>query len=314
VGSTADPASGDVTAPRVRRTGVNRLAQTRRPVLAAAAAVAGVAFGVPLAALAAVRRSKAVHPHGAVYTARLEVSGTAAAPDQARLLATPGSHSALVRFSRSLGLPRRLPDLLGMSIRVLSAYGTGRDQDFLLVSSVDLPVLHQFFVPASDFQQRPYTSSLPYRAGTKRFIVGALPHPDSPSAAGETDLDRVRSAAATGRLRFHVAVAAPMGRFQPVAELHIGDPLPPHADALRFSPFNADHSLRPVGLLNDMRRYAYPMSQAAWRRTHPDGPRIQESADQLGRSTIPVTNTSAAGKADKRDALALKRRSGEARP
>lgn len=68
-----------------------------------------------------------------------------------------------------------------------------------------------------DLQQRPYSSSLPYRAGAQRFIVGALPHPDSPRPAGETELERVRTAAATGRLRFQLAVAAPMGRFTPVA-------------------------------------------------------------------------------------------------
>jgi hypothetical protein len=77
-----------------------------------------------------------------------------------------------------------------------------------------------------DLQQRPYSSSLPYRAGAQRFIVGALPHPDSPRPAGETELERVRTAAATGRLRFQLAVAAPMGRFTPVAELNVGPPLP----------------------------------------------------------------------------------------
>lgn len=138
-----------------------------------------------------------------------------------------------MRFSRSLGLPRPLPDLLGMSIRALDAYGRGLHQDFLLVSSADQPVLHHLFLPAKDLQQRPYTPSLPYRAGAQRFIVGALPHPDSPRPAGETELERVRTAAATGRLRFQLAVAAPMGRFTPVAELNVGPPLPSPADALR---------------------------------------------------------------------------------
>ena len=242
-------------------------------------------MGGLLALLAAARRGKAVHPHGDVYEARLAVGGVPAAPEAATLLATPSEHDALVRFSRSLGLPRPLPDLLGMSIRILGAYGPGQHQDFLLVSSVDRPVLHHLFLPAGDVQQRPYSSSLPYRAGARRFIVGALPHPDSPRPAGGTELERVRIAAATGRLRFELAVAQPMGRFAPVAELHVGSPFPATADALRFRPLNAGGGLEPVGLLNEMRRYAYPLSQWAWGRTRPDGARTQREAERFCDTT-----------------------------
>jgi hypothetical protein len=231
-----------------------------------AAAVLGIPVGAVLAAVSAARRGKAVHPHGDVYSARLLVTGAPEAPAAAQLFARAAERDALVRFSRSLGLPRPLPDLLGMSIRVLDAYGPGSHQDFLLVTSVDLPVLHHVFVPATDVQQRPYSSSLPFRAGARRFIVGALPHPDSPRPEGETELERARAAAATGRLRFQIAVAAPMGRFAPVAELHVGEPLPSSADALPFRPLTAGGGLEPVGVLNEMRRYAYPMSQWAWRR------------------------------------------------
>ena len=254
---------------------------SRRATERWAALVAGIPVGAVLALLAAARRGKAVHPHGDVYAARLVVGGVPAAPAAAQLLASPGEHAALVRLSRSLGLPRPLPDLLGMSIRVLDAYGPGRHQDFLLVSSVDRPVLHHLFLPASDAQQRPYSSSLPYRAGGERFIVGALPHPESPGPAGETELERVRNAAATGRLRFQLAVAAPMGRFAPVAELHVEAPLPSAADALRFLPLTAGGGLEPAGVLNEMRRYAYPMSQWTWARTRRDGARLQREAERL---------------------------------
>src|SRR4051794_36038915 len=91
---------------------------------------------------AAARRGKAVHPHGAVHRATLRVSGDPAAPGEARLLSEPGQHLAIVRFSRSVGLPRPLPDLLGLSIRIIDAYGAGRHQDLLLVTSIDLPVMH----------------------------------------------------------------------------------------------------------------------------------------------------------------------------
>jgi len=228
---------------------------------------AGYTVGLALAALAAVRRGKAVHPHGAVYEAKLVVSGGANALDGTELFATEGRRRALVRFSRSLGLPRPLPDLLGMSVRVPDAYGVGRHQDFLMVSSVDAPVMHHLFVPASDVQQRPYSSSLPYRVGDRKLLVGAVPRPDSPRPTGGNELERLAAAAATGALVFDLAVAEMWGRFRPVAELHLGDPLPPEADALRFNPWNAGGDLQPTGLLNRLRDYAYPLSQRAWGRT-----------------------------------------------
>src|SRR5215204_51239 len=126
---------------------------------------AGFAVGGALAGMAALRRGKAVHPHGAVYEAQLVVPHLDGPLGRTELFGTPASRRALVRFSRSLGLPRPLPDLLGMSVRVPDAYGSGRHQDFLMVSSVDAPVLHHIFVPSSDVQERLYSSSLPYLAG-----------------------------------------------------------------------------------------------------------------------------------------------------
>jgi hypothetical protein len=231
------------------------------------AGVAGIGTGAVLAAGAALRRGKVVHPHGVVFSARLDVAGTAAAPRAAQLLSRAAEHRALVRFSRSLGLPRPLPDLLGLSIRVLDAYGEGRHQDFLLVTSADLPVVHHVFLPASDTQQRPYSSSLPFRAGSERFIVGAVPDAHGPRPDGPDELARVRAAAATGRLRFTLAVAPPLGRFAGVADLLIGEPATPELDALRFEPWKGGAGLEPIGVLNGMRRYAYPMADTAWRLT-----------------------------------------------
>jgi hypothetical protein len=251
----------------------------RRLRIADASDAAGWVVSGVLAAVAGARRGKAVHPHGAVHRATLRVPGAPAAPRAARLFSERGEHDAIVRFSRSVGLPRPLPDLLGMSIRVVDAYGTGRHQDLLLVTSVDLPVLHHVFVPAGDVQDRIYSSSLPFRAGEERFLVGALPRGGSPRPDGRDELDRLRRAAETGELRFDLAVARLQGRFQPVAELHVGERLGPALDALRFNPFNCGGGMRPSGVLNRWRATAYPLSQAAWRRTERDGAERQDAAD-----------------------------------
>jgi hypothetical protein len=81
-----------------------------------------------------------------------------------------------------------------------------------------------------------------------------------------------------------------MGRFTPVAELHVGPPLPTTADALRFLPLNAGGGLEPLGLLNEMRRYAYPMSQWAWGRTRRDGARAQREAERFTDANLPSSS------------------------
>jgi hypothetical protein len=163
-------------------------------------------------------------------------------------------------------------------LRVLDAYGEGRHQDVLLVSSVARPVLHHVFVPAGDVQQRPYSCALPYRAGDDRFLIGLMPDPSSPRVSGTDELDRLANAASTGRLRFNLAVARVGARFERVGTLHVGDRLPADLDALRFNPFNCGGGLEPAGLLNRLRDYAYPLSQAAWGRD-PHRARAQETAD-----------------------------------
>lgn len=248
--------------------------------MAFAAEAIGTTVGGVLAALAAARRGKAVHPHGVVYSGRLRIAGDPAAPRGAALLTEPGEHEAIVRFSRSVGVPRPIPDLLGMSIRLPDVHGPGRHQDFLLVSSADLPLAHHVFLPATDVQQRPYSSSLPYRAGDDLFLIGALPDPGSPRPSGDDEFDRLGAAAATGRLRFRFAVAEMMGRFAQVGELWIGDRLPADLDALRFNPFNTGGGLAPAGSLNGARDRAYKLSQAAWRRTNPRGAELQDAADR----------------------------------
>jgi hypothetical protein len=241
----------------------------------------GLPVGAVLAAVAGLRRGKAVHPHGVVYGARLVVEGVPAAPRAATLLAESGEHAAIVRFSRSVGVPRPIPDLLGISIRVPNAYGETRHQDLMLVSSADAPIVHHVFLPATDVQQRPYTSSLPYRAGGERFLIGVLPDRSSPRPDGDTELDRLDAAARTGRLRFDLAVAPLLGRFQPVAKLWIGERLAPELDALRFNPWNTGGGLEPAGTLNGARDRAYKISQAAWGRTQSNGAKLQAAADRL---------------------------------
>jgi hypothetical protein len=149
---------------------------------------------------------------------------------------------------------------------------------------VDLPVLHHLFVPAADVQQRPYSSALPYTADGERYFVGVVPDPASPRPGGDDELDRLERAAATGRLVFGLAIARAGGRFFRIGSLHVEERLPPGLDALRFTPFNCGGGLRPAGVLNRLRAYAYPMSQRAWARRSGQA-RAQAEAEQLLRGS-----------------------------
>jgi hypothetical protein len=225
--------------------------------------------GAVFAALSAVRGGKGLHPQGAVHRARLLIDGAPEAPRAADLLSRPGEWPAVVRFSRALGLPRPLPDLLGAAVRVPDAYGPGHPQDLLLTSSVDRPVLHHLFLPAADVQQRPYSSSLPFRAGDDRFLVGLLPDAGSP------------------QLSFGLAVAGIGGRFRRIGTLHVGERLPPAADALRFNPFNCGGGIEPTGLINRLREQAYARSQAAWTRD----PELARAAAEADLQTAQMSAT-----------------------
>ena len=252
---------------------------------------AGAIIGGALAALAAIRGGKAFHPHGAVYEARVTITGSAAAPQAAELLARPGEHRAIARFSRAVGVPRPLPDLLGLSLRIPDAHGRGSHQDFLLVTSADHPVLHHLFLPALDVQQRPYSSALPYRAGDDLFLVGAVPRRDSPRPRGGDEFDRLDAAASTGRLAFDLAVAPVGGRFRPIGVVSIGRPLDRALDALRFNPWNTGNGIEPAGWLNGSRDRAYRLSQRAWRRARRGAAARQDEADrELERLALPVSS------------------------
>lgn len=231
----------------------------------AAVDAAGWGVAAVLGGVAAARGGKAVHPDGIVHDARVVIDGSADAPPGSSLLSEPREHAAIVRFSRSVGLPRPVPDLLGLSLRVLDAYGPDEHQDVLVITSLDIPVLHHLFVPATDAQQRVYSSSLPYRAGDRSFLLGVLPDPTSPRPGGEDEFARVRAAAATGELRFGLGVAPVGGRFRRVGTIHVGAPRSPELDALRFNPVeHTGGGLQPAGALNRMRAMAYPLSQRGW--------------------------------------------------
>ena len=191
--------------------------------------------------LSRARGARWLHPVGDGLHAVLEVppgnrTGTA-------LFDTPASRPAIVRHSRAVGTPEGLLDAYGLAFRIPDLHGPGRHQDFLVTTSVNVPVLHHLPLPAPGGPwSQSYTSSLPYRIGGRLGLFGAIPD------------ERERA--------FDVAVAWVLGRWQPIARLHLGAPLDPlETDRLRFDVWNSGGAIMPAGAIQRLRRPIYRGSQ-----------------------------------------------------
>lgn len=235
---------------------MNRSARTPGPVLFST--VAGTFSG-----LSRLRGRRIVHPHGVGFEARLYPRGEGATGS--RLFDGAEPVPAVVRLSRSLGLPEALADPCGLALRVPHAYGDDQHQDFLLVTSARRPVARHLLLPARGFSARTYSCLLPYRIGESLMLVGAEPvdRPPGPSLAELRERERAG-------LSFAITLATPSGTWREVARLELGARLAPEAvEALRFNPAHAGGGIEPVGLLNDLRPAAYRGSQEGRRRSGP---------------------------------------------
>lgn len=202
---------------------------------------AGTVFGIA----SHVRRTKSLHPHGLVHEASLTLDGV----DDPSLgfLAEAGEHGGVVRLSRGAGLPKPLPDFIGLAIRLADVHGPGRHQDFLLLTSGEGAGVQHLFRPSLSITDGPYSTILPYTGGGDQFIIGARP------------LDEHR---------FEIGVTSLKGRhMRRIGELRLGARRPAAANAITFNPWNTGGGIEPAGALNKLRRWAYPGSQAGWAAT-----------------------------------------------
>ena len=87
----------------------------------------------------------------------------------------PGTaRPALLRFSRGAGLPEPLPDKLGVAVKLPGAYGPGNDQDLLLTSSLDRPLLRRLLFPATSFV-RGFSTPCPMSWAASERVVLLVP-------------------------------------------------------------------------------------------------------------------------------------------
>lgn len=220
--------------------------------------------------LSRARRKRIFHPFGVGFAARLEPvgGGGGGAARAGGVAPSAGGEPSLpflrepveakVRLSRALGLPEWLPDPCGLALRVPDAYGEGRHQDLLLVSSALAPVGRHLPLPSRHFVDRPYSSLLPYRLDGGLLLLGAHYLGASGQSPKLADL-RQRQA---GELNFELLVASLTGEWRPVARLALGERLPPEeTERLGFDPTNTGGGLELAGLVNRLRGPSYRGSQ-----------------------------------------------------
>jgi len=257
-----------------------------------AAAAAGPAVAGGFYALAALRRRRSLHPAGIGYEGWLRV------PDQGQVRAgvppfqAGTTRPALLRFSRGAGLPEPLPDALGVAIKLPDAHGPGVDQDLLLTSSTDRPLLRRLLFPARSFVRGAFSTALPYDLGSNRVVLLLVPAHSNAGRSADGDghraaggaLAELRAAAANG-LGFELRTARTFGRSRPLATLRIGPPLPAEqTEALRFNPWTTGPGIRPTGWLNLLRDAAYRASQRG--RSRGTGPGTHSSSACTGAEVL----------------------------
>lgn len=137
---------------------------------AAASAAAGAALAAAVRAVAAVRSSRRpLHPRGVLVRAVVERLGSS---DRLGVpwLDEPGTESGLVRVSRAVGLPRPLPDVIGLALRVWPGGGGPGD---LLFSSTGRGPLTRYLLRPTRRDDACLTSLMPFRTPRGPVVLGA---------------------------------------------------------------------------------------------------------------------------------------------
>lgn len=140
-----------------------------------AASLGGAGLAGAARAIAAVRpAAKPLHPKGDLVGGELVRTGTEpGAATGVPWLDEAGRGRVLVRLSRAMGLPRTLPDIHGLALRV--PLGNDRHGDLLFATTGTGRWTRFLLVPGWN-AQRPMTTLLPYRtpAGPVVLAVRAV--------------------------------------------------------------------------------------------------------------------------------------------
>ncbi|WP_214404321.1 hypothetical protein [Pseudonocardia lacus] len=246
-------------------------------------------FGV----VARVRAGRAVHSAGVAFDGRLTLD-----PDSlfGAAVGAGSGRPAVVRLSKSIGLPGGLPDLLGVALRV--PVGDGDDGqgagllDVLFASTGRHRPAHLALLPSGRWWGGPYSTLLPYRTGGQLVLLG-VDAGDAPRTA-PADPGTAAALVAHGPVRMAVTelpLRDALRRPRVVGELVLESVRDPAEPAITFDPvLNHLPDLRLARPLTALREWAYTGSRRG-RRAEPAGLRHRP---RPGLSAAPTATPPAA--------------------
>jgi hypothetical protein len=232
---------------------------TTRPTTRLTTRVVEAAF----TGLARLRAARAFHPVGALFAGRVVLDGPGS-PTVGVLGA--GVHPALVRISKGAGTPGRLPDLLGLAVRLTDL--PDGPVDLLHTTVGRHRCTGALLAPATGWCTRPFSTLLPYRADGERVTLALWPR--DPDRARGAAPQVAREAVRQEPLEFAVMEKRARMPWTAIGRLLLDLPMPDGAaddgpggtDPVTFDPVVHTHPrLRPVRALAAVRAAAYAGSR-----------------------------------------------------
>lgn len=239
---------------------------------------AGRMFATIFRAIKLVRPDRPIHPDGVGLVGELARGGAPAGAGTSGIgwLDSPGADPVEARFSRSVGFPRKLPDILGLGLRIrTSSSHAGQDagdpvesvSDVLFASTGWRFPARFLLMPRRDVAAATLTTLMPYdgRHGPVLLGLKTLRLPDGRgSAAGrKAKADgSFQESLATGDWVLGLYYAKPSGRWTRAGELTLRAAPEPTDTPLRFHPL--ENPLRGAGTYpwtRRLREHSYRVAQ-----------------------------------------------------
>lgn len=194
--------------------------------------LAGRGFAAVFKAIKALRPDRPIHPRGISLVGELTRHGLQDGPASGvsdgspaggapggmphvrsgiSWLDVPGTDQVRARFSRSVGLPDALPDILGLALRISTGPGTA---DVLFATTGWGFPARFLLLPRLDVGAARFTTLMPYRGADGPVLLGlrTLSLPRRATGRAETGGD-FRDALTEGRWTLALSFATPAGRW-----------------------------------------------------------------------------------------------------
>lgn len=204
---------------------------TQQPSLTSAVTgSAGQAFAALFRLLKLARPDRPIHPEGLGLAGTLTRTGNPAGPSGIDWLDSAGTDQVVARYSRSLGLPQVLPDILGLALRVSPAGdggsgGAASGPADVLFASTGWGVPGRFLLmPRLDVAGAAMTTMMPYRGRKGPVLLGLRTRSLPPGSL------------ASGEWVLALHWATPGGPWRECGELRLHAGTDPKDIPLRFDP------------------------------------------------------------------------------